>query len=256
MSAKRDRRVTLALKWYHLDRLSVDEIRDRFEQAGIEPNTGGAFSRSTIRDYLSEATAGEIVEQVAQKQADARVQIGERYERLYQRARDAEFKATTDEPITGLRPQSDFNTTPNPITVQDWTRITPDDDRYPAWATPNQDVVIEFTSGAREVAPGAAYYVPDPAGEPQYEQALVGLERDQPDEKVRSFRREEQAEHLAEKADVLGVSEENVNLNMSGEVGHDHAVEINHVSAAELFGDEDTDESEHGNGSEETRAEE
>jgi len=45
----RQRRVTLALKWHHLDNLSVEEIQERFEQEGI-----GSYVQSTIRDYLND----------------------------------------------------------------------------------------------------------------------------------------------------------------------------------------------------------
>ena len=54
-SARRDRRVTLALKWSLLDDCSPKEIQQRFIENGH-----GEYALSTIRDYLSEEESQDV----------------------------------------------------------------------------------------------------------------------------------------------------------------------------------------------------
>ena len=82
--SKREQRVTLALKWHYLDHLNPDEIQERFEETGH-----GSFAKSTIRQYLNEEPADEVVEMIEQEHANTRLQIAEREERMFQRARRA-----------------------------------------------------------------------------------------------------------------------------------------------------------------------
>ena len=211
----RDRRVTLALKWKHLDNLDVDEIQDRFEAEGI-----GSFARSTVRGYLNEAPKEEVIEQIEQEHADVRLQIAEREERLYQRAREAEVQAVEDQPIIRVVPKTERvpRDRQNPRHVQDWETVDPDDEDYPEWAT-DRDVIIRFVDGMTGVRPGEEYPVQAVDGSPRYTKEFDGLERDQPDLKGQAMARQEQSSHLQAKGDVLGVY--STEINMSVDKTHD-----------------------------------
>lgn len=242
----RDRRVTLALKWHHLDNLDVEQIQDRFEEQGI-----GSFARSTIRKYLNEAPKEEVLEAIEAEHADVRLQSAERYEQLYQRARDAERKATQDEKITAAAPKTSIvRAEQEPLEVSAWEQVPPGDDRRPAWAT-ERDTIIMFTEGTLELRAGQEYPVgarrggaPARAGTfPQFYQAVVGIERDEPEPKGRAMARQEQAKYQREKADVLGIYSTDINMNVDGEM--DTTVSLDEATAAairEADLQEDTDE--------------
>lgn len=217
----RDRRVTLALKWHHLDNLSPKEVRDRFEDEGI-----GDFALSTIRDYLNEEPAEEVLEQIEQEHANVRLQSAERYERLFQRARQAEREATRDEWVEAAEPVMDrVAEYEEPLRVADWERVPPGDDRRPEWAD-ERDTVVVFVDDDRHLQAGEEY----PAGArrggqparpgtfPEFRTSRVALERDVSDPKAEAMARQEQARYQEQKGDVLGVYSTDVNLNVDGEM--------------------------------------
>ena len=220
-TSARDRRVTLALKWKHLDGCDVDEIQDRFVEHGYDE-----YARSTIRGYLNEAPKEEVIEQIEKEQAHVRERIIDRHERLYDRAREAELSATEREKVVALRPASTTNHKDHPIEVPDWEVL--DEDELPPEATP-YDKRIRFTDETRRVDSGESYYVQDPDGDPIYKKMVAAVE-EVADMKQRSFLRREQSHHLEQQGEAAGVYEENVNVNMSGEVGH--SVELDAETAA------------------------
>jgi hypothetical protein len=231
----RDRRVTLALKWHHLDNLSAREVRDRFESEGI-----GDYTVSTIRDYLSEEPADAVLEQIENEHANVRLQSAERYERLYQRAREAEQNATTDEPITAMVPQMQtVSQSEEPLRVADWERAPPGDDRRPEWAD-EHDVVVVFVDDARHLEAGDEYpagarrggYPARPGTLPEFRKATIGVERDEPDPKGRAMARQEQAKYQEQKGDVLGIYSTDINMNVDGEL--DTTVELDSATAAAI----------------------
>jgi hypothetical protein len=224
----RDRRVQLALKWHHLDNLDIDEIRDRFEQEGI-----GSFARSTVRGYLNEKPKDEVLEAIEQRHADVRLQIAEREERMYQRAREAETQATEDEPIIRVVPKTERvpGDRQSPRRVPAWETIDVDDEDCPEWAT-ERDVVIRFTGSETEVRPGEEYPIQAVDGSPRYTKEFAGLERDQPDHKAQAMARQEQSSHLEAKGDVLGVYSTDINMNVDGEL--DTTVSFDEETAAAI----------------------
>jgi len=224
----REHRVTLALKWHHLDNLMADEIRDRFEEEGY-----GSFTRSTVRDYLNEEPKDAVLEQIEEKHADIRLQAAERYERLYQDARrDHEELAVTDEPVIAMVPKMGFNQSETDTRVSGWESLPPGDDDRPEWAT-DRDIIIRFTDDVRMIQPGEEYPVGAERGRrPEYRKAVVGLERDQPDHQGRQLARKEMADHLHEKADVLGVYSTDINMTVDGEL--DTTVSLPEETAATI----------------------
>lgn len=236
----RDRRVTLALKWHHLDNLDVEGIQRRFEDEGI-----GSFAKSTIRDYLNEAPKDEVLEAIEAEHADVRLQSAERYERLYQRAREAEQDATREEKVTAAVPKTSIvRNEEAPLEVSDWRQVPPGDDDRPAWAT-DRDTIVMFTEGSRHLRAGDEYPVgarrgaaPARAGTfPQFYQAVVGVERDVGDPKGQAMARQEQAKYQREKGDVLGVYSETIELEGNLEHSGGFDVSITHHRVTE----EDTD---------------
>ncbi|WP_226479174.1 hypothetical protein [Natrinema amylolyticum] len=201
--------MNLALKWHYLDNLSPNEIRDRFEREGI-----GDYTLSTIRDYLNEKPKEEVIQAIEERNANVRLQAAERFEELYQQAlEDHDELAVDDEPVIAMVPKMEVYEGDDELRVSDWEQIPTDDDRRPEWAS-ERDVPIAFTDDIRHIEPGETY----PAGaergrRPEYRKAVVGLRRDQPDRVGRSYARQEAAEHLREKADVLGIYETDINLN-------------------------------------------
>ncbi|SFS62831.1 hypothetical protein [Halostagnicola kamekurae] len=219
MSTKQ-RRVTLALKWHYLDNLKVSDIQQRFEDEGI-----GSYAESTIRRYLNEEPAEEVLEQIEQEHANTRLQIAEREERLYQRAREAESKSLQDEPIIRVVPKTDTVSTDRETPMQwpAWEIVDPDDDDRPEW-TEDRDVIIRFDEDrTTSVMPGETYPLRSVDGSPRYTKEFDGLERDQDDLEGQSMARREQSQHLQAKGDVLGVYKDKVEL--SGEGGG--AIEVN-----------------------------
>ncbi|MEF8881993.1 MAG: hypothetical protein V5A34_05650 [Halapricum sp.] len=214
-SKRRQRRVTLALKWHYLDNLSPQEIRDRFEAEGI-----GDYTVSTIRDYLNEEPADEVIEQIEAEHANVRLQIAERQERMFQRAREAESQATEDEPIKRVVPQT--TTARERQFVQAW-ELVEDPDARPDWAT-GRDVIIRFVDDEREVLEGQQYPVKALDGSPRYTTEFVGLRRDQPDLQGQAMARQEQSSHLQAKGDVLGVYKEQLEIDAT----HDGSVTVEH----------------------------
>lgn len=231
----RDRRVTLALKWHHLDNLDVGEIRDRFEEEGI-----GSYARSTIRDYLNEKPKEEVIKAIEQRHADVRLQSAERYERMFQRAREAERAATRDEPIEAMVPKMDYVTqAEEPLRVADWERAPPGDDRRPEWAD-DRDTIVVFVDESRVLEAGQEYPVgarrgghpARPGTHPEYRQAVVGVERDVDDPKGQAMARQEQSKYQREKADVLGVYSTDINLN--AQVESETTVTLDEETAAAI----------------------
>ncbi len=226
--SKRDRRVTLALKWHYLDNLDVDDIRKRFEETGH-----GSFAASTIRDYLNEQPADEVVEMIEQENANVRLQIAEREERMWRRARDAEDKSTTDEPIMRVVPKT--STVPadreSPMFWPRWELVEPGDDDWPEWAQ-ERDVIIRFVDGEVEVMAGQRYPLRAIDGSPSYTTEMVGLERDVDDLQAQQSARMEQSQHLQAKGDVLGVYSTDINMSVDGDV--DHSVELDAETAAAI----------------------
>ncbi|MEA5387110.1 hypothetical protein VB779_08615 [Haloarculaceae archaeon H-GB11] len=210
----RDRRVHLALKWHHLDNLDVEEIRDRFEAEGI-----GSYARSTVRDYLNEQPKEEVIEAIEQRHADVRLQIAEREEQLYQRAREAEHDAVKDEPIIRVVPKTDrvSDERETPMQWPEWEIVEPGDDDWPEWAT-DRDVIIRFTDGTTSVRPGEEYPLRAVDGSPRYTKEFDGLERDQDDLKAQAMARSEQSNHLEAKGEALGVYSTDINMNVDGEL--------------------------------------
>jgi len=206
MTSRRDRRVTLALKWHYLDNLSPQEIRDRFEEEGI-----GDYATSTVRRYLNEQPAEEVLEQIEAEHANVRLQIAEREERMFQRAREAESQATEDQPIKRVVPQT--QTARETEIVNAWEFVE-DPDARPDWAT-ERDVIIRFTDEEREVLEGQQYPIQALDGSPRYTTEFAGLERDVDDLQGQAMARQEQTQHLQAKGDVLGVYKDRVELEGS-----------------------------------------
>jgi len=211
----RDRRVTLALKWHYLDNLDVDQIRERFEEEGI-----GSYAASTVRKYLNEEPKEAVIEQIEAEHADVRLQIADREERMYKRARESEAKATDDEPIRRTVPKTDTVPTDreSPMSWPAWELVEPGDPDRPEWAE-ERDVVIRFDDERRkQVRPGERYPIRAIDGSPTYTTEMVGLERDVDDLKQQAMARQEQSQHLQAKGDALGVYSTDVNLNVDGEM--------------------------------------
>lgn len=226
--SRRDRRVTLALKWHYLDNLDVDDIQERFEQEGI-----GSYARSTIRDYLNEKPKEEVLEAIEQRHADVRLQIAEREEQLYQRAREAESQSVEDQPIIRVVPKTDTVDTDRegPMLWPAWEIVEPADEDWPEWAD-ERDVIIRFTDEKQELYAGERYPLRELDGSPKYTKEFDGLERDQPDLKGQAMARQEQSSHLQAKGDALGVYSTDINMNVDGDV--DHSVELDEETAAAI----------------------
>jgi|GEM_PF-4506781 len=216
-----ERRVTLALKWHHLDNLSPEEIRERFVDEGI-----GEYALSTIRGYLNSEPADEVIEQIEQEHANVRLQSAERYERLYQRAREAEAEATRDEKITAMVPKMrTVSEHEDGLRVADWERAPPGDGRRPDWAD-DRDTIVVFVTDDRYLEAGQEYpagarrggYPARPGTLPEFRPATIGLERDVDDPKGQAMARKEQASYQREKADVLGVYSTDINMTVDGEM--------------------------------------
>jgi hypothetical protein len=196
MTSQRDRRVTLALKWHYLDGFGVGDIQDRFESGGH-----GSYAKSTIRGYLNEEPKGEVLEQIEEEQATVRLQVAERAERRWQRAREAETQATQEVPIKRVVPQT--RTANERQFVPAWELVRDANER-PGWAD-ERDVIIRFVDDEREVLAGDEYPVQTLDGSPKYTTEFVGLQRDAPDEGDRAALRREQATHMQQKGEVAGV---------------------------------------------------
>lgn len=197
--ATRDQRVTLALKYHYLDGLDAGQIRDRFEQEGV-----GDYARSTIRGYLNDSPKEAVLEQIENEQAHTREQIADRQERLYKRARQSEFEATEDEPITAVVPVTATNDNEAQIEVHDWKFVDVEAPDRPDWAE-EHDTIVRIRTHKKRIKPGERYVVSDMAGDPVYKTRMVGLKRDQPDLIGQRFARQEQREHLEAKGEVLGL---------------------------------------------------
>ncbi|PGF16172.1 hypothetical protein CP556_08640 [Natrinema sp. CBA1119] len=211
MSTKQ-RRVTLALKWHYLENLSPEEIRDRFEEEGI-----GSYARSTIRGYLNEDPADKVLEQIEQEHANTRLQIAEREERMYKRAREAESKSLKDEPIIRVVPKTDTVSTDRETAMRwpAWEIVDPDDDDWPDWAA-ERDVIIRFLEDeTTSVMPGETYPLRSVDGSPRYTKEFDGLERDQPNLEGQAMARQEQSSHLQAKGEVLGVYKDRLEVEGS-----------------------------------------
>ena len=221
-SSKYERRVTLALKWYHLDHLTESEIQERFEQDGY-----GEFAISTIRGYLNSAPAEDVREQIQQEHAETRLQVADRLEQAYKRARAAEAQATEETEIIGMRPEMEQvdGRLEHPKTIPyGWELVEPDEPEWPEWAQPGLDKIIRFTEGSREIEPGAEYPKRGPLGEPAYQPYVAGIRRNEPDLTQQSFLRQEQLKHLEAKGESMGIYESTINLQ--GDLGLEAEVEV------------------------------
>ncbi|MFC7202874.1 hypothetical protein ACFQJC_05055 [Haloferax namakaokahaiae] len=206
--SKREQRVTLALKWHYLDNLDVDEIRDRFEETGH-----GSFAASTVRKYLNEEPSEAVLEQIEQEHANTRLQIAEREERMWQRAREAEDDAVEDVPLKRVVPQTKYCSGEQGVfRMQAWEFVDPGDDDWPEWAEEG-DVIIRFIGVDRTIEPGDEYPLQSFDGSPKYTTEFCGLERDQSDLDGERAARMEQSQHLQAKGDVLGVYKDRVELS-------------------------------------------
>jgi len=213
MTSARDRRVTLALKWHYLDNLSVEEIQDRFKREDI-----GSYARSTIRQYLNEKPEEEVIEQIENEQANVRLQIAEREERMYERARETETEATRDETIQRVVPQTRYcKSNRGAFEMSSWEFVEPGDPDWPNWAE-EDDVIIRFTGETRIIEPGDEYPVQSFDGSPKYTTEMVGPERDQPDLQGQAMARKEQSRHLEAKGEALGVYQTDINMNLDGQL--------------------------------------
>lgn len=241
--SKRDQRVTLALKWHYLDHLEVPEIQDRFEETGH-----GSYTKSTIRSYLNEDPAEDVLRMIEEEHANTRLQIAEREERMFQRAREAESKSTKDEPIKRVVPKTD-RVPPDrdgPMLWTDWELVEPGDDDWPEWAQ-ERDVVIRFIDGQTQLMPGEKYPIKAVDGSPSYTTEMVGLERDVDDLQGQAMARQEQSSHLQAKGDVLGVYKDRVEIDGSLEtestVGLDEETkEVAREVLAKRYQEDDSDE--------------
>lgn len=191
-----------------------------------------SITRRTINRYLSEAPAEETIEKIRESHAEADLQIAERQEQLYQRAREAEMNADKEVPIKRVFPETDDvpADSQSPMRWSEWEQIEPGDPDWPEWATPDRDVLIRFTDERTQVYPGERYPIKGIDGEPKYTTEFVGLEEVK-NEKARAFRREEAREHLEAKGNALGVYEEQLDVNVGGSLELDHAVPEEIVSA-------------------------
>lgn len=230
--SKYERRVTLALKWFHLDHLTIPEIQDKLLEEGYESphSDDGRFSERTVKKWISSKESEEVLEQVRERHANAREQIAERHEELYERARSAEVQATEDEPIKGLVPVEDKVDgrleSPKRIPYS-WEVVEPGEElpaSAPEGADPDRDTIIRIVPGEETVQPGAKYPKRDWKGEPVYTVEAVGISRDQADLTQRSFLRQEQSSHLREKGEVLGVYDEEITLSGSLDINQEVTV--------------------------------
>jgi hypothetical protein len=223
----REQRVTLALKWHYLDNLTAEEVRDRFEREGIADLT-----TSTVRDYLNEEPKEAVLEQIENKHADTRLQAAERFERLYQEAReDHDELATTEEPVRRVVPKMKrLSKNADPFRMPAWEPINPEDDDWPEYGN-ERDLYIRFTDEARYIEPGDRYPVRNEIdGSPVYTTEMVGMERDVPEFSKRQAARGEMSQHMQAKADVLGVYSTDINLDVDGEL--DTTVSLDEEAAA------------------------
>jgi hypothetical protein len=237
--SSREHRVTCAIKWHYLEGQSAPEIRDRMEQEGL-----GDYAVSTIRNYLNEQPAEEAMAMIEQVHANTRLQIAEHEQRMVERARQAEFSATEARKRVGMVPRTSTNEGDLATRVDDWRELEPDDPEAPEWAT-DADTIIAFTEGRRTIEPGERYPIQSVTGEPIYQQAVVGLERDQPDQEARQQFRYEQSTHLQNKGEVLGVYSEHVEIDATVdgdvdlELGADEKAQLDQLFGGDSDGDEE-----------------
>lgn len=221
-----ERRVTLALKWFYLDNLDEQEIQERFESEGY-----GSFTLRTIRGYLKSKPSEEVREAIEEEHANTRLQVADRQEKLYKRAREAEMEATKDEPVKGMVPQTDKvdGRLADPKRIPyGWEEVQPGEevpDSAPIGADPERDTIIRILDDeVTHVEPGRRYPIRNYLGEPEYTVQAVGVRRDIPDSKSRSFLRQEQQSHLEAKGQAMGIYEETINLQ--GDLGLEAEVEV------------------------------
>ncbi|EMA42672.1 hypothetical protein [Halococcus saccharolyticus] len=227
MAFSRERRAHIARKLHFLDGWSAEAIADHFEEEGIAD-----IKPRTVRKYFKDSDAEETIEKVRDRMAEEDLRIAESLQRKHDRAREAEANADKEVPIQRVFPEteqvrrdrvSDFEWT-------EWEQIEPGDADWPEWATPGRDVLIRFTGRTTIVQPGERYPIKGIDGEPKYTTEFVGLEEVR-NEKARAFRREEQAEHLEKKAQVLGIEDNELDVNVGGSIDLEHSVPEEIVTA-------------------------
>lgn len=222
-SASREHRVTLALKWSLLDDLGVSEIREKFVENGY-----GEYAESTIRDYLADEEKDEVLEQITAKRAKVRARAIERHERKHKRARQAEEDSYERDEVVGMVPQTRVHTGDEPIQYPAWEPLP--EAEYPPEATPH-DKRIRFTGDTRTVEPGTEIPERHPDGAPKYEADVVAVRRIE-DSTERSFLRREQSHHLEQQGEAGNIYEDNVNLDIDGDL--DATVELDEETAAAI----------------------
>ena len=216
MRGTREHRVTLAVKWRYLDHLRPQEIVERFQEEGYN-----ITSVSTVNDYLSESPKEEVLEQIEKQHVDTRLQIAEREEHLYQRAREDEQRAVQDVPIKRVIPQTGrVREKDAPMEYPRWEFVEPGDDDWPVWAD-DDDTIIRFLDETVLLEAGEPFPARGLDGKPKYTSEFAGLERDQPHLQGRQAARYEQSAHLENKGEVLGIYEETINLDADVETSLD-----------------------------------
>lgn len=224
--SKYERRVTLALKWFYLDNLTEKEVQERMEEEGY-----GSYTIETIRGYINSKPAEEVREKIREDHANTRLQVADRQEDLYQRARQAEMQATDDDKILGLVPEEekvDGRLADAKRIPYSWEVVQPGEELPPSapqGADPERDTIIRIIEdGVEHIKPGKTYPKRDWKGEPVYTTEVVGIRRDVPDRTQRSFLRQEQQSHLTAKGEAMGIYEETINVQ--GDLGIEAEVEV------------------------------
>lgn len=219
--SKYERRVTLALKWHFLDNLGLEEIQQKFIEQGY-----GEFTIKTISQYVNSEPAEAVRERIREEHAETRLQVADRLEGAYQRARSAEAQATESQPVYAMAPRTDVLQTDHPITLSySWEAVEPGDEDWPEWAVEGLDKPIRILGGeTTQVRPGQTYPVTDVLDNPTYTKELVGIRREMPDLSQQAMLRSEQRSHLEAKGRAMGIYEETINLQ--GDLGMDAEVSL------------------------------
>lgn len=220
---QRDRRVTLALKWHYIDDCSPEEIQQRFVDNGYDE-----YTISTIRNYLNDEESEEVLEQITAERAKVRARAIERHERKHKRARQAEEDSYERDEVVGMVPVTRVHTGDEPIQYPAWEPLP--EAEYPPEATPH-DKRIRFTGDTRTVEPGTEIPERHPDGAPKYEADVVAVRRIE-DSTERSFLRREQSHHLEQQGEAGNIYEDNVNLDIDGDL--DATVELDEETAAAI----------------------
>ncbi|WP_435075974.1 hypothetical protein [Halococcus sp. AFM35] len=221
-----ERRAAIARRLHHIDGWTSERIADYFREQGIAD-----IKPRTVRGYFDAESAEETKQIVRESHADEDLRIARSLQRKHDRSRMDERRATKDEEITAYRPATTVNSSGLKKQVPDWEVVNHQDHRAPEWAE-ERDTVIEFKPHQRiTIHPGEEYYVADPAGNPTYEEAVVGVDRDVPDLAERRRLREDQRRSLEGKATRLGIDDNELDVNLGGSINLEHSVPDEIVTA-------------------------